>query len=70
MTDDTLNKLAKPRLTIAVRRGLQTVSRLARSDLDADQSTECPQYKGRELKDIEAALIWIARLDTSSKGRE
>ena len=56
----------KPKLTIAVRRGLKTISLLAGADVEADQSNECPQYKGRELRDIESALRWIACLDAAA----
>jgi len=57
----------KPRLTIAVRRGLKTISALAGADVEADQSYECPRYKGRDLRDIESALHWIGFLDVPAK---
>ena len=60
----TPNDGAKPpKLTIAVRRGLRTIALLAGGDIDADQSNECPNYKGRALRDINSALRWIDCLD-------
>jgi hypothetical protein len=53
----------KPKLTIAVRRGLKTIAALAGSDVDADRSEECPQFAGRALRDIYSALRWIGCLD-------
>ena len=57
----------KPKLTIAVRRGLRTITVLAESDVDADQASACPQFKGRDLKDIRSALLWVACLDIKRK---
>ena len=53
----------KPKLTIAVRRGLKTIAALAGADVDADRSTRCPQFTGRRMRDIDSALRWVACLD-------
>lgn len=53
----------KPRLTIAVRRGLADMASLAGADVDADRASECPQFTGRRLRDFDAAQRWIACLD-------
>lgn len=56
----------KPKLTIAVRRGLKTISMLAGADVDADRSTECPQFTGQRMRDIDRALHWIGCLEERS----
>ncbi len=53
----------KPRLTIAVRRGLKAIAMLAEADLDADQSEDCPHYSKKEAQEMEKALSWIWSLD-------
>lgn len=53
----------KPRLTIAVRRGLKDIALLAESDLDADQSTTHPRLSKQEADDVRKALRWIGHLD-------
>jgi len=57
----------KPKLTIAVRRGLKTISFLAGADVDADRSTPCPQFTGHRMRDIDKALHWIACLEEAAR---
>ena len=59
--------LSKPRLTVAVRRGLKAIAPMARADLDADQSTSCPQFTRQKAEEIRKALRWVAHLTTDRK---
>lgn len=55
--------MMKPKLTIAVRRGLKDIARIAESDIDAETGYEDKQFKGKRLRDISSALRWISCLD-------
>ena len=57
----------KPKLTIAVRRGLKRIATLAEADFDADQSNDSPDIKGKERSDFLSALKWIASLDANKE---
>lgn len=57
----------KPRLTVAVRRGLKEIAMLAESDLDADQSTTHPRLNKQEAEEVRKALRWIGHLDTKGE---
>lgn len=57
----------KPKLTITVRRGLKTIARLAGADVDADRAAPCPQFVGKNLRDIDRALRWVACLDVQRR---
>lgn len=53
----------KPKLTIAVRRGLKDIADLAGADIDAESGFDYKRFKGKRLADANAALRWIACLD-------
>jgi len=59
----------KPRMTVAVRRGLKAIAALAGADVDADRCMPCPQFTGRRLRDIDSALRWVSALDESPRSR-
>jgi hypothetical protein len=60
----------KPKLTIAVRRGLKSMNMIVDAAIDADQSEECPYWKGKDLKDLKAAGRWIAHLETEQAAED
>jgi len=59
----------KPKMTVAVRRGLKAIAALAGADVDADRCMPCPQFTGRRLRDIDSALRWVSALDELPRSR-
>lgn len=54
----------QPRLTIAVRRGLKALADLAAAEIKAEHGYAEKSFTGQCLRDANAALRWIACLDT------
>lgn len=57
----------KPRLTIAVKRGLKDLADLAAADIEAEHGFAEKRFTGKRLHDANAALRWIACLETKPK---